>query len=140
MIACEDTSQDHLYYVHTCGFGGLWRFAGPFNKVRISYVLCLITNDNRSSTGKLLGLHVTYLFSTQSNSTVLETEMFANYLEAIVETILPMEEGETAALSDLSTSTSMITLASPVDKGTAIIFIYFEPRRLPFGLFLWILH
>lgn len=34
MIACEDTSQDHLYYVHTCGFGGLWRFAGPFNKVK----------------------------------------------------------------------------------------------------------
>lgn len=58
-----------------------------------------------------------FFFSLQSNSTVLETEMFANYLEAIVETILPIEEGETAALSDFSTSTSMITLASPVDKG-----------------------
>lgn len=45
------------------------------------------------------------------------TEMFANYLEAIVETVLPAEEGETAALSDTSTSVSLITLGSPIDKG-----------------------
>lgn len=126
MIACEDTSQDHLYYVHTCGFGGLWRFAGPFNKVQTSYISCLITSSLFRATGKLINFYVTYLFlffCLQSNSTVLETEMFANYLEAIVETILPIEEGETAPLSDLSTSTSMITLASPVDKGIVIIFV-----------------
>ncbi|XP_065225861.1 neurofibromin-like isoform X1 [Planococcus citri] len=85
MIACEDTSQDHLYYVHTCGFGGLWRFAGPFTK------------------GK-------------TNPQVLGTEMFANYLEAIVETILPAEEGDTGISSDPSTTVSLITLASPIDK------------------------
>lgn len=33
MIACEDNSQQQLHYVQSCGFGGLWRFAGPFNKV-----------------------------------------------------------------------------------------------------------
>lgn len=54
----------------------------------------------------------------QSNPTVLGTEMFANYLEAIVETILPAEEGETGALSDGSTTVSLITLGSPIDKGT----------------------
>ncbi|XP_057319291.1 neurofibromin [Microplitis mediator] len=31
MIACEDTSQQ-LHYLQSCGFGGLWRFAGPFAK------------------------------------------------------------------------------------------------------------
>lgn len=34
MIACEDTSQQQLHYLQSCGFGGLWRFAGPFTKVR----------------------------------------------------------------------------------------------------------
>ncbi|KAK0170129.1 hypothetical protein PV328_010729 [Microctonus aethiopoides] len=29
MIACEDTGQQ-LHYLQSCGFGGLWRFAGPF--------------------------------------------------------------------------------------------------------------
>ncbi|XP_058804864.1 neurofibromin [Phymastichus coffea] len=32
MIACEDTSQQHLHYLQSCGFGGLWRFAGPYTK------------------------------------------------------------------------------------------------------------
>nr|CAH7739336.1 unnamed protein product [Callosobruchus chinensis] len=38
MIACEDTSQQQLHYLQSCGFGGLWRFAGPFNKL---FVNCL---------------------------------------------------------------------------------------------------
>lgn len=33
MIACEDYSQQQLHYLQSCGFGGLWRFAGPFTKV-----------------------------------------------------------------------------------------------------------
>lgn len=37
MIACEDTSQQQLHYLQSCGFGGLWRFAGPFNKVSGDY-------------------------------------------------------------------------------------------------------
>ncbi|XP_076386906.1 neurofibromin 1 isoform X1 [Megachile rotundata] len=30
IIACEDTSQQQLHYLQSCGFGGLWRFAGPY--------------------------------------------------------------------------------------------------------------
>jgi neurofibromin 1 len=33
MICSEDTSQQQLHYLQSCGFGGLWRFAGPFTKV-----------------------------------------------------------------------------------------------------------
>jgi neurofibromin 1 len=33
MIACEeDKIQQQLHYLQSCGFGGLWRFAGPFTK------------------------------------------------------------------------------------------------------------
>ena len=33
MIACEDDkSAQQLHYLQTCGFGGLWRFAGPFSQ------------------------------------------------------------------------------------------------------------
>merc|ERR1712045_196842 len=33
MIACEDEkSQQQLHFLQSCGFGGLWRFAGPFTK------------------------------------------------------------------------------------------------------------
>ncbi|KAJ2943371.1 hypothetical protein O0L34_g12181 [Tuta absoluta] len=32
MVASEDASQQQLHYMQSCGFGGLWRFAGPFTK------------------------------------------------------------------------------------------------------------
>lgn len=33
MLASEDACQQPLLFLQTCGFGGLWRFAGPFTKV-----------------------------------------------------------------------------------------------------------
>lgn len=42
MIACEDTGQQ-LHYLQSCGFGGLWRFAGPYTKVH-SYNYCCCKN------------------------------------------------------------------------------------------------
>jgi len=36
MISCEDTSQQQLHFLQTCGFGGLWRFAGFFTKSNIN--------------------------------------------------------------------------------------------------------
>ena len=32
MVSSEDTSQQQLHFLQSCGFGGLWRFAGPFTK------------------------------------------------------------------------------------------------------------
>ncbi|XP_055848107.1 neurofibromin isoform X2 [Episyrphus balteatus] len=32
MLASEDPSQQQLHFLQSCGFGGLWRFAGPFTK------------------------------------------------------------------------------------------------------------
>ncbi|XP_055612149.1 neurofibromin isoform X6 [Uranotaenia lowii] len=32
MLASEDASQQPLHFLQSCGFGGLWRFAGPFTK------------------------------------------------------------------------------------------------------------
>lgn len=45
MIACEDTSQQQLHYLQSCGFGGLWRFAGPFNKVCVTQTADAVLND-----------------------------------------------------------------------------------------------
>ena len=77
------------------GFGGLWRFAGPFSKMQSNL-------DN--------------------------AELFVNCLEAMVETCLPVDEGDNQDLSqypstlsvssamNLSSSMSSLTLGSPTDK------------------------
>jgi neurofibromin 1 len=36
MITLEDPSQQQPHYLQSVGFGGLWRFAGPFTKVGYS--------------------------------------------------------------------------------------------------------
>lgn len=33
MVACEDQGHQQLHALQSWGFGGLWRFAGPFTKV-----------------------------------------------------------------------------------------------------------
>jgi len=94
MIACED-AQQQPHYLQTFGFGGLWRFAGPFSK------------------------------SYQSN--LDNAELFVNCLEAMVETCLPVDDGEVRELEypstlsvsstmNLSSSMSSLTLGSPTDK------------------------
>ncbi|XP_073824813.1 neurofibromin 1 isoform X5 [Musca autumnalis] len=35
MLASEDPSQQQLHFLQSCGFGGLWRFAGPFTKYNV---------------------------------------------------------------------------------------------------------
>lgn len=47
--------------------------------------------------------------------------MFANYLEAIVETVLPTEEGEIGASSDSSSFLPMMNLTSPDEGNIEII-------------------
>ncbi|XP_071038330.1 neurofibromin isoform X2 [Parasteatoda tepidariorum] len=104
MISCEDSSQQQLHYLQTFGFGGLWRFAGPFTKSNACAVtICSQTNlDN--------------------------AELFTNCLEAMVETCLPIEDGEVHDLTqypstlsvsstmNLSSSMSSLTLGSPTEK------------------------
>lgn len=91
----EQQQQQQLHYLQSCGFGGLWRFAGPF---------------------------------TKSNCTAESAELFVNCLEALVETCLPVEEGEAelapfpsmlsvSSNMNLSSSLSSLTLGSPTDKG-----------------------
>lgn len=64
----------------------------------------------------------------QSNCTAESAELFVNCLEAMVETCLPVEEGESempqypsmlsvSSNMNLSSSLSSLTLASPTDKG-----------------------
>lgn len=59
MIACEDSGQQQVHHLQTFGFGGLWRFAGPFVKNSVHSAML----DN--------------------------AELFVNCLEAMVETCLP---------------------------------------------------
>ncbi|PSN31934.1 Neurofibromin [Blattella germanica] len=84
MIASEDTSQQQLHYLQSCGFGGLWRFAES-------------------------------------------AELFVNCLEIMVETCLPVEDGElelaqypsmlsVSSNMNLSSSMSSLTLGSPTEK------------------------
>ena len=83
---------------------------------------------------------MTSLSAAQLNNCVAENaELFVNYLEAMVETCLPIEEGEcegdgsghdhtqypsTLSVSshqNLSSSLSSLTLASPTEKGGALL-------------------
>ncbi|XP_058173864.1 neurofibromin [Anopheles ziemanni] len=90
MLASEDASQQPLHFLQSCGFGGLWRFAGPFTKY---------------------------------NMMVESSELFVNFLEAMVETCLPVEESTPMPPSprpyNLSSSLSSLTLGSPTDKGSS---------------------
>ncbi|XP_057670020.1 neurofibromin isoform X1 [Diorhabda carinulata] len=68
MIACEDTEQQQLHYLQSCGFGGLWRFAGPFNKynnmaesselfvncLEAMVVTCLPVDENEAENGEMM--------------------------------------------------------------------------------------
>lgn len=110
MLATEDPSQQQLHFLQSCGFGGLWRFAGPFTKVSAA---------NSCSTTNLSSLLLIYL--TQYNMMGESSELFVNCLEAMVETCLPVEESAPVPPSPrpyhLSSSLSSLTLGSPTDKG-----------------------
>lgn len=49
MLATEDPSQQQLHFLQSCGFGGLWRFAGPFTKISVSLILPLSIKIETSS-------------------------------------------------------------------------------------------
>lgn len=121
MVSCEDPSQQQLHYLQSCGFGGLWRFAGPFNKVRFSsfFFLCVY----------YIHVYCLHIFFLQYNNSSESSELFVNYLEAMVETCLPTEESEAdngevqhypsmlGVSSHFNLSSSLSSLAnSPADR------------------------
>lgn len=111
MLATEDPSQQQLHFLQSCGFGGLWRFAGPFTKPSVSF---LFFNVN-------LCRYEIFFENFQYNLMGESSELFVNCLEAMVETCLPVEETTTVPPSPkpyhLSSSLSSLTLGSPTDKG-----------------------
>ncbi|KAF6216642.1 hypothetical protein GE061_000988 [Apolygus lucorum] len=103
MVACEDTSLQQLHFLQACGFGGLWRFAGPFTKVKV----------------------------TNCNCQAESAEHFVNCLEAMVEMCMPMDDGDTdiaqypsmlsvSSNMNLSSSLSSLILGSPTDKESLV--------------------
>lgn len=115
MLATEDSSTQQLHFLQSCGFGGLWRFAGPFTKSSVCICLALIkptTFENKSNSFQRS-------LSFQYNLMGESSELFVNCLEAMVETCLPVEDAavELPHPYHLSSSLSSLTLGSPTDKG-----------------------
>ncbi|XP_071054810.1 neurofibromin isoform X2 [Onthophagus taurus] len=98
MIACEDTSQQQLHYLQSCGFAGLWRFAGPFKKQK---------NNLRDS----IQLFVNYL------ETLVETCLPVEESE-VENGEIPQYPSTLSVNSNmnLSSSLSSLTVGSPTDK------------------------
>ncbi|XP_060536829.1 neurofibromin isoform X2 [Cylas formicarius] len=85
MITCEDTSQQQVHYLQSCGFAGLWRFAGAFLRAENSRIL-----------GNM-GEH---------------SELFRSCLEAMVESCLPNEETETGEIGEPAQFSSLLSVNS----------------------------
>lgn len=89
MLASEDPSQQQLHFLQSCGFGGLWRFAGPFTKYNVM--------------GESSELFVNCL------EAMVETCLPGDEQQApLVPLVRPY---------NLSSSLSSLTLGSPTDKG-----------------------
>lgn len=92
MIACEDSSQQQLHYLQTCGFGGLWRFAGPFSKSQTNL-------DNAE-------LFVNCLEAMVETCLPADEGELSQYPSTL----------SVASAVNLSSSMSSLTLGSPTDK------------------------
>lgn len=120
MLASEDPTQQTLHFMQSCGFGGLWRFAGPFTKVCPVRKFTLPIVSHKA---------VHYNFDSiilQYNMMGESSELFVNCLEAMVETCLPVEEPAIPVPPSprpyhLSSSLSSLTIGSPTDKGTELV-------------------
>ncbi|XP_064460461.1 neurofibromin-like isoform X2 [Ornithodoros turicata] len=96
MIACEDSSQQQLHYLQTCGFGGLWRFAGPFSK-------CQTNLDNAE-------LFVNCLEAMVETCLPADEGELSQYPSSL----------SVASAMNLSSSMSSLTLGSPTDKESGV--------------------
>lgn len=54
MLATEDSSAQQLHFLQSCGFGGLWRFAGPFTKSSVcGLIIADVVFISKTQTNKL---------------------------------------------------------------------------------------
>ncbi|XP_072156372.1 neurofibromin isoform X3 [Bemisia tabaci] len=107
MIAAEDTSQQQLHYLQSCGFGGLWRFAGPFTKANCT-----------------------------ADSAELFVNCLEALVETCLPGDEPIMTTSTTAESSVSSSFSSLPLGSPIDKVSSQIEASHAAsiERLPRGL------
>ncbi|XP_063853822.1 neurofibromin-like isoform X3 [Scylla paramamosain] len=96
MVACEDQGHQQLHQLQSWGFGGLWRFAGPFTKNNC-------TADNAE-------LFVNCL------EAMVETALPADGDEASELELAQYPSMLSVASVNLSSSMSSLTLASPTEK------------------------
>ncbi|KAG1714683.1 Neurofibromin [Nymphon striatum] len=89
-IAAEDTSQQQLHHLQSFGFGGLWRFAGPF------------------------------LAANQTTDAPDNAELVVNCLEAMVETCLPGDDGPDSIVPDISQYTSTLSVSSNLNHSSSM--------------------
>ncbi|XP_063696354.1 neurofibromin isoform X2 [Culicoides brevitarsis] len=88
MLASEDSGQQPLHFLQTCGFGGLWRFAGPFTNCN------MMVESSELFVNCLEAMVETCLFSVEETPPVPLSPRPYN----------------------LSSSLSSLTLGSPTDK------------------------
>jgi len=96
MIACEDEkSQQQLHFLQSCGFGGLWRFAGPFTKA-----------NNNAENVELFNNALEALVETCLPVDEMEEASTYDSLLSVASTV------------KLSSSLTSISLASPTEKNS----------------------
>lgn len=102
MVACEDQGHQQLHHLQSWGFGGLWRFAGPFTKSN-----CTAENAE---------LFVNCL------EAMVETSLPADGDEGSEMELAQYPSMLSVTSANLSSSMSSLTLASPTEKDAALRF------------------
>ncbi|XP_078599565.1 neurofibromin-like isoform X3 [Branchiostoma floridae x Branchiostoma japonicum] len=132
VISHEDASQHGPSYLQTFGFGGLWRFAGPFSKTKVGTP----GPEQRSAVARCFSMSVQSLWKwtvdekKKNPQSKENAELLVTWLEALLESLdIPIEEDDhlvsypsqlsiTASnnLSSSMSSLSVSSLQSPTEK------------------------
>uniref|UniRef100_T1J6E5 Neurofibromin n=1 Tax=Strigamia maritima TaxID=126957 RepID=T1J6E5_STRMM len=105
IVNCEDSSQQQLHYLQSVGFGGLWRFAGPFAKMTSK-------PDNAEHFVNCLEAMVETCLPGDDS----DADSSARYPSNV----------SIASTMNLSSSLSSLTLTSPTEKDMRMDFLSLE--------------